>query len=68
MALQKQIPIREPVRLEFAMEALNVFNHPVFQVAGGTGSLINITSTSFGQTTSAAVPERNIQFRMIVRF
>jgi hypothetical protein len=68
MALQKSIPIREPLKLEFAMEALNVFNHPVFQVAGATGSLINITSTSFGQTTSAAVPERNIQFRMLFRF
>jgi len=68
MALQKSIPIREPLKLEFAMEALNVFNHPVFQVAGATGTLINITSTSFGQTTSAAVPERNIQFRMLFRF
>jgi hypothetical protein len=68
MALQKLIPIREPVKLEFALEALNVFNHPVFQVAGATGTLINITSTSFGQTTSVAVPERNVQFRMIVRF
>jgi hypothetical protein len=68
MALQKVIPIHEQLKLEFAMEALNVFNHPVFQVAGATGSLINIQSTSFGQTTSAAVPERNVQFRMIVRF
>jgi hypothetical protein len=68
MALQKEVPIYERLKLEFAVEALNVFNHPVFQVAGATGSLINITSTSFGQTTSVAVPERNVQFRMIVRF
>jgi hypothetical protein len=68
MAVQKTIPIYERLRMELAMEALNIFNHPVFQVAGATGSPINITSTSFGQTTSAAVTERNIQFRMMIRF
>ena len=66
-SLIKEVPIREPIRLRLALEALNAFNHPVFQV-GGDAARINITSTTFGQTTSAAVGPRNIQLRAEIWF
>jgi hypothetical protein len=67
MSLIKDIPIREPIRMRLALEALNAFNHPVFQ-AGGNAARINITSTTFGQTTSAAVGPRNLQIRAQIWF
>jgi hypothetical protein len=56
--LLKEIPIRERMRFEFQMEWLNAFNHPVF----GVGTT-DVTSRSFGQTTSTMVGPRNIQLR-----
>jgi hypothetical protein len=67
MSLIKEIPIREQVRMRFALEALNAFNHPVFQI-GNDAARINITSTTFGQGTSAAVGARNIQLRAEIWF
>jgi hypothetical protein len=67
MSVIKDIPLREPVRMRLAVEMLNAFNHPVFQ-AGGDAARINITSTTFGQTTSAAVGPRNIQLRAEIWF
>jgi hypothetical protein len=67
MSLIKDIAIREPFRIRLALEALNAFNHPVFQ-AGGDAARINITSTTFGQTTSAAVGPRNLQIRAQIWF
>jgi hypothetical protein len=63
----KDVTLREPVRMRLAVEMLNAFNHPVFQ-AGGDAARINITSTTFGQTTSAAVGPRNIQLRAEIWF
>jgi len=63
----KDVPFREPVKMRLAIEMLNAFNHPVFQ-AGGDAARINITSTTFGQTTSAAVGPRNIQLRAEIWF
>ena len=63
----KDVPLREPVKMRLAVEMLNAFNHPVFQ-AGGDAARINITSTTFGQTTSAAVAPRNIQLRAEIWF
>jgi hypothetical protein len=67
VSLIKDIPIREPIRMRLALEALNAFNHPVFQV-GANAARINITSTTFGQTTSAAVGPRNLQIRAQIWF
>ena len=67
ISLIKDIPIREPIRMRLAAEMLNAFNHPVFQV-GGNAARINITSTTFGQTTSTAVGPRNIQLRAEIQF
>jgi hypothetical protein len=58
LAVLKEIPIREQLKFEFQAEALNAFNHQV----PGVGTT-NITSTSFGQTTSLMVGPRNIQLR-----
>ena len=67
MSLLKSIAIREQVKATLAVEALNAFNHPVFQV-GGDGAIVNIQSTTFGQTTSTAVSPRNVQLRLQIRF
>ncbi len=68
MALLKDIAIWEKVKMTFQLEALNVFNHPVFQVSGSEGPNVNINSTSFGQTTSQVVGARNLQARLQIRF
>jgi len=67
MSLLKDIAIWERVKATIAVEALNAFNHPVFQV-GGSGAIVNIQSTTFGQTTSTAVSPRNVQLRLQIRF
>jgi hypothetical protein len=67
MSLLKDITIWERVRATLAVEALNAFNHPVFS-AGGNGAVVNIQSTTFGQTTTAAVGPRNVQLRLQIRF
>lgn len=67
MALLKEISIKEKVKLQFQVEALNAFNHPVFMV-GGQGASVSINSTSFGQTSSTSVDPRNIQLRLNLRF
>ncbi len=58
----------EKVKMTFQLEALDVFNHAVFQVSGAEGPNVNINSTSFGQTTSQVVGPRNLQARLQIRF
>jgi hypothetical protein len=67
MALGKDIPVTEKIRMSFQAEALNVLNHPVFMV-GGQGATVSITSTTFGQTSRLAVDPRNIQLRLNLKF
>ncbi len=64
MSLTKVIPITEQLKFTLQAEASNVFNHPVLNIGGtGTGGTISIDSVSFGQTNSALVAARQIQFR-----
>ena len=71
MGLLKEVPIRERLKLEFQVEAINVFNHQIFGVGqssvGPSGqynsNVVNINSTSFGSTTSLMVGQRTIQIR-----
>ncbi len=63
LAVTKEVRIRERARFGFQVEALNVFNHPVFAIANA-----NIQATTFGQTTTAAVSPRNIQLRAYFQF
>ena len=73
-AISKEIPIKERFRFGIQAEAINVFNHPVFSATPsssstvGTSTTLNITSTSFGQTTQIQVPSRNIQLRAYIQF
>jgi hypothetical protein len=57
MALRKQTRINERMSLLLSAEASNVFNHPYLGYSFG-----NVTSTSFGTTSSVATP-RQIQLR-----
>jgi hypothetical protein len=57
MSLRKQTRITERMSLLISAEGSNVFNHPVFGYSFG-----NVTSTSFGTTTSIA-GARSFQLR-----
>lgn len=78
MSIHKTIAIREPVKMELAVDALNAFNHPLFLIGTCTsfvtvcssaqGVNYNINSTTFAQTTSLAVTPRSLQLRLEVKF
>jgi hypothetical protein len=70
IAVAKQIPITERVKLTFNCELLNAFNHPDFLVGSSDPSdvTMSIQSTSFGQTTTLAQSPRNIQLRALISF
>jgi Carboxypeptidase regulatory-like domain len=52
-ALHKVTPIKESVTLEFRAEFFNIFNHTQFNSSGVIG---NITSSQFGEATTARDP------------
>jgi hypothetical protein len=63
MAVQKMTRITERAQFVIQSQFINAFNHPVF----GVGTT-NITSTSFGQTSSTMVGPRNIQIRAFLQW
>jgi hypothetical protein len=66
MALFKEFPmgsLREGMRLEFRMEAFNVFNHPQFDAPDTT-----LGDGSFGQITQLANPSREVQLGLKLYF
>lgn len=71
LSLVKGFPIREPLLLQFRAEFYNAFNHTQFSGVNSTapfdasGNLI--TTSTFGQITSARLP-RQIQFALRFRF
>jgi hypothetical protein len=67
LALLKDIDLKSGARLSFWVEALNAFNSANFLVGNGVGPDVNITSTTFGQTTVAGAP-RNVQLRVRLSF
>ena len=54
MALQKYLRVTESSRIEFRLEAFNVFNHAQF--FGSTVVNGDVNSTAFGQINSADAP------------
>lgn len=69
LAISKEMPVWERLRVEIRAEMVNAFNHPIFQVpTGGTFSInpISIASTSFGRASATTTVPRQVQFR--VRF
>ena len=62
VSLFKNIYLREGVRLQFGVEAYNVFNHPQFEGVDG-----GIDSANFGRVTSARDP-RVLQLRAKLTF
>jgi hypothetical protein len=54
MALQKHVAVTETSRLEFRLEAFNVFNHTQF--FGSTAVAGDVNASSFGQINSADAP------------
>ena len=59
----KPFKIREGIRLEFRSEFFNLFNHTNF-----TAPVNNFASPAFGRILATAVPERQIQFALKLKF
>jgi hypothetical protein len=57
VALEKDFPIREPVRLQFRSEFINLWNHPQFE-----GPMDEMAFETFGKITNTANRGRVIQF------
>lgn len=51
-------------RINFEALFVNAFNHRNVLVGGTGGATLSIDSTTFGQTTTAAVGSRQVQFRL----
>jgi hypothetical protein len=62
-AINKEVKVRERMRLALQVGATNVLNHPEW----GIGNL-NIQSTTFGQVTSPVNGSRTMQFRGVISF
>lgn len=62
VALSREFPIAERLRLEARAEAFNVINHANFNAPGG-----NLSSATFGRITSAGDP-RILQFALKLHF
>lgn len=58
MSINKEIRIRENLRMTLRLVALNFLNHPFFDVGNSSP-----TSTTFGQITGATNSTRTMQFR-----
>ncbi len=67
-SMLKEVPIKERLHLGFQVEALNAFNHPIFSPVATVGTSVNITSTTFGQTSTALVAPRNLQLRAYIQW
>jgi hypothetical protein len=69
LSFVKNFPIREPMRLQFRCEMYNAFNHTQFEGLNTTAPFDAagqpITTTTFGQITSARTPR---QMQLSLRF
>ncbi|MGH9431896.1 MAG: TonB-dependent receptor domain-containing protein [Terriglobia bacterium] len=59
LSLFREFPITESKRLEFRLEAFNITNTPVFGIPDST-----ISDPTFGQVSSTANTERQLQFAL----
>ena len=62
VALEKEVLLHEPLRLQFRADAYNIFNHPNFDLPGRI-----FGASNFGVITSAEDP-REFQFALKLMF
>jgi hypothetical protein len=76
LSVSKDFPITERVRMQFRMDAFNIFNHPVYAFSGNNGanSCVDCANTSLtsnnGRITDieAGTTMREIQFALRLNF
>jgi len=64
LGLAKQFDLASTKHLNFEVLFINAFNHRNTVVGNTGGATLNITSNTFGQTTTTALNPRNIQLRL----
>jgi len=64
LGLTKQIEVTSTQRVSLEVLFINTFNHRNTTVGGTGGATLNITSTTFGQSTGTALGARQIQLRL----
>jgi hypothetical protein len=62
VSLGKSFLFTERFRLDFRVEAFNIFNRVIF--AAPTGNALNLNSSSFGQVTAQATTPRQMQMAL----
>jgi hypothetical protein len=55
------IPLTEPMRLDFRIDAFNLFNHPEF---GQLGNTIGTSTAGVISATLTSIPNRELQFSL----
>jgi hypothetical protein len=71
LAIYKNFPVKEELRVQFRSEFFNVFNHPVMQLDSPTAlgtSPLNFSNPNFGRFQTQRNDPRTIQFALRVDF
>jgi hypothetical protein len=63
LGLRKDIHLRESMKIQFRMEFINAFNHPLFP-----GAVVNPGSATFGQVSTSNQLNYARRAQMMIKF
>ena len=67
LAIRREFPIYEGLKVQFRAEAFNIFNHPNFGLPGG-GSAVPVDVPGGASITNTATDNRQIEFALKYTF